>query len=400
MPLPDDFVETLKFIHPKDLVPKMTAKDVPQGGGMFELRNELRPVDLFCYLGARFGRPNGIQNFLRSDDSDNLIHWDWTLIYNDALVQFIGMNFRTEVFFFGLSVTDADRDSLITQLKAGFQKHGSKMGEVRKCLEHWIEFVNPYQRVRRALDRLLSELNALALTTEPQHPDLLGLDSDDDEILRAQWQETADRYSRGFGLCFGIRSMLPVAAEAFVNLLIYTLMRPEIRRDERLRDNVIRQPIDVRIKSLPINCLGFKQMPDYSSPSCREYHKLVNERNDLLHGNIVIDKLKFNEVYFDGKVPVFRSYRSWWERSLGVELDAVGLKQLPQDIAIVDGLVNYLLSCVHDDLREKLEVIISRYELGLEIESQRVSVLFPPWLVDFRARPVFRDPGSSANDAA
>jgi hypothetical protein len=80
-----------------------------------------------------------------------------------------------------------------------------------------------------------------------------------DEITK-RWGEVAGKYSQGFGLCFGIRSMLPVMAEAFVNLLLYVLMRPEIRADQRLKENVFRQPIDVRIKE-PFHKLYRLQVP-------------------------------------------------------------------------------------------------------------------------------------------
>ena len=58
-------------------------------------------------------------------------------------------------------------------------------------------------------------------------------------------------YSRATGLCFGVRSMLPVMAEAFVNILLYMLMKPALKKDDRLRENLFRQSIDIRIKSLP-----------------------------------------------------------------------------------------------------------------------------------------------------
>lgn len=90
-------------------------------------------------------------------------------------------------------------------------------------------------------------------------------------------------------------------------------MRPELKIDDRLRDNTIRQPIDVRVKSLHMTCVGFERPVDYAHEACKAYHSLVNERNDMLHGNVVLEKLKFNEVYFNGRVPVFKEYRSMWE---------------------------------------------------------------------------------------
>ncbi len=79
----------------------LLGKDLPKHGGIWSFKNELKPSDLYCYLYAKFGPPNGIQNILRNDDSDNLIHWDWTLAGEDGLLQIIGLNLRTEFVFVG-----------------------------------------------------------------------------------------------------------------------------------------------------------------------------------------------------------------------------------------------------------------------------------------------------------
>jgi hypothetical protein len=383
MPIPQDFVRSLKFIHPQDIARVFAEKSMPRKGILFELVNEVRPVDLYCYLGGRFGQPNGIQNFLRSDDSDNLIHWEWTLQHLTGFISFQGMNFRTEIHLRGDGEwSDSDRAELIRQIREDFAQHGAEIGLVRKALENWVEFVNPYQRIRRAMDSLLKELKELDL-----RPDMVAAENpwDPRSVDDPQkWKDTAALYSRAFGLCFGIRSMLPVLAEAFVNLVIYLLMRPEIRKDQRLWDNVFRQPIDVRIKSLSLNCNGFRCSPDYGSDPCRSYHSLVNERNDLLHGNVVIDKLKFNEVHFFGKVPVFREYRSLWERSLGVEMKAVGLERVHDEVKVVDNLIDYLLSCLSEKIQREAGLLVNRYELAVNTKTNRIGVLFPPRVADLK----------------
>ena len=382
MTLPEDFVSKLEFIHPKDIIELLRKKDRPKGGTRWVLKNEIPPVDLYCYLGSRFGQPNGIQNFLRGDHSDNLVHWEWFLRCGESFVTLQGLNFRTEVWIAQMELSDVDREAFIRQLKAEFAKHGQALGVVRKALEHWVEFVNPYRRLRRSVDTLMAELSALGLdASRDSVPDLA--DQESPGTFEKKWNEYAEKYSRAIGLCFGIRSMLPVMGEAFVNLLLYVLMKPDLRQDDRLRENVVRQPIDIRIKSLSHNCVGFKQAPDYSSEPCKRYHSLVNERNDLLHGNVVVDKLKFNELYFFGRVPVFIEYSSMWERSFGVAHRSAGLEQVSGELAVIDALVEYLLSCVGDKIRDKIRFISERFTLGLNLDDRRLGVLFSERLVDF-----------------
>lgn len=97
MPLPPNLIASLKGAHPKEVLEDIRRTDHLKQGGRLVLRNEIAPSDLYCYLGARFGPPNGLQNFFRKDDSDNLIHWEWALRCQQGWVTFQGMNFRTEV---------------------------------------------------------------------------------------------------------------------------------------------------------------------------------------------------------------------------------------------------------------------------------------------------------------
>jgi hypothetical protein len=90
MTLPADFVASVKGAHPKEFLDDMNREDRPKQGHRWVLRNEIAPSDLYCYLSARFGAPNGLQNFLRKDDSDNLIHWEWCLRCGDGWLTFQG----------------------------------------------------------------------------------------------------------------------------------------------------------------------------------------------------------------------------------------------------------------------------------------------------------------------
>lgn len=386
MTLPSDFIESLQYLQPRQILELLRAEDRPRGSQCWTITNEIKPVDLYCYLSARFGPPNGIQNLLRQDHSDNLVHWNWTFRYGPGLVDIQGTNHRTDVWLIGpFELESDDREDFVRRVKADFAALGAEMAKCRKSLEHWVEFVNPYQRLRRSISQLVEELRSLELdqVSEPSNV----LDEEDRETAARRWDEAASKFNRGFGLCFGIRSMLPIMAEAFVNLILYVLMRPELKADSRLKDNAFKQPIDVRVKSLSLNCSGFKQHIDYSDPACGRYHSVVNERNDLLHGNVNIGKLRFNEVYFHGTVPVFKEYRSMWQRSLGVERQAVGLDKVNEELAAIDDFITYVLSCLDDKVRPNIEYMLSRLELGLNTGDDRLGVLFSERLVDSKAGP-------------
>ncbi|RHW19561.1 hypothetical protein C2846_18155 [Pseudomonas jilinensis] len=253
-------------------------------------------------------------------------------------------------------------------------------------LEKWTQFINPFARIKLAVGRLKGELDALSLSPDSVKQMSI-FDFASLEGGQEAWNETAGKYSSAVGLCFGIRSMLPVMAEAFVNLLLFVLVRPDIKGDKRLLESVVRQPIDVRIRSLHINCQGFASPVDYTSQPCSKYHSIVNERNDLLHGNFAIEKLSFGTVHFNNKVPVFIEYPTFWDRSFGVELAAVGFDRIDDELRTIESFIEYLLSLLQPSVREHIEIVMAKRDLGLNAKTGRIGILFPDRLVDMRAGP-------------
>lgn len=377
------FVAGLQPLSPRDAASRRPAVT------LFEAVNEIAPVDLYCYLYARFGPPNGLQNFLRNDHSDNLIHWHWTVRHDNGLLDVQGSNFRTLFFATGLGASETHHwPHLIAALKADFASYGPQMSKCRKSLEHWIEFVSPYQRLRRSIEQLMDELARLQPDEVHERPSPIEQgDREAQQALAEEWDRSARTLSKAFGICFGIRSMLPVLAESFVNLLLFSLMQDDLRADKRLRENAFREHIDIRIRNLHRHCRGFAKPVDYRHPACARLHTLINERNDLLHGNVAIEKLRFNELFFAGNVPVFKRYRSMWERAFEVQRRSVGLPAVQQEFAVVIEFIDYVLSCLESRVRASAEQVFARLELGYNERDDRVAVLLPEHLVDFRPGP-------------
>lgn len=386
MKLSPGIVDQFVAVHPRDFMALLNAEDRPDFDTFWKLQNEIKPIDFYCYLYARFGPPNGIQNFLRSDHSDNLIHWEWTLHADDRFYLIQGQNFRTEVWVSGPKLEAESREVLIADIKQSFPQHGKPMGAIRSRLEHWVEFINPYQRIRAAVESLDKELASLSVPGKEDQPKSVA-DFERPEEWSKVWKNDAQIISRATGLCFGIRSMLPVMAEAFVNLLMYMQMKPELKADDRLRENLFRQPIDVRVRGLSHNCLGFECAVDYSHEACRRYHSLVNERNDLLHGNVVIDKLKFNELYFNGRVPIFKSYSTMWERAFSVAQSSVGLDLVKTEREVVDGFIDYVISCLNEKIQMHVRAFLQQRDLGLSLDDGHLGILFSGQLVDMAMGP-------------
>ena len=52
----------------------------------------------------------------------------------------------------------------------------------------------------------------------------------DFQKFKKRWEINATKYSFAVGLAYGARAMLPVQAESFINLLLFVLSKPEIKK--------------------------------------------------------------------------------------------------------------------------------------------------------------------------
>ena len=380
-------LDNCKPIPPPELATIFKDKLLPKGTGIqWYLQNQIKPSDLYCYLYCKFGPPNGLQNFFRKDDSDNLIHWDWTLSHPLGMIMILGMNTRTEIQLLGnWDIQNCDREQLIDYIKRDIAAYGKKMSEFReKSLEDWIMFVNPYSQFRDAITQLKGGLDELVLDPAAEklpnpHP---GASTDE---FAKKWNELGDKYSKGVGLAIGIRAMAPVLAESYINLLLFVLCRQDIKENERLYNSAVRTNIDIKVQSLHINCNGFAKSVDWKSPECRAYNSVINDRNDLLHGNVVIEKQKFSEIYFLGKVPVFKQYTDMWQQSIGVSVDACGLERVQSDLDTIDEFIAFVTSCLEPSAKEHVEFLSGRRDLGFNKKTKGVGVLLPTHIVEFGA---------------
>lgn len=71
-----------------------------------------------------------------------------------------------------------------------------------------------------------------------------------------------------------------------------------------------------------------------------------------------------------------------WQRSLGVDLEAVGLKKLGIELEIVNNLIAYILSCIDEAVRDQIEAMLEIRDLGFNTKTGKLGILFPDYLVD------------------
>lgn len=391
------FVNSLVAPDTKTLIEKERSRKNRSKGSRWDIDDSISPADLYIYLKARFGAPNGVMMVARGPHSDNFIQWHYTLKSGSAYLDVLGLNTRTEFWLSDYpNLTLDDWSALIDAIKSDFGRVGTKLKEVRKRLELWRLFYNPFKRLDVLIENYQNELkelaeNSLVLPPEPGAvPKLITKDGgtwkDDIEEFQRRISECSDNFSRARELSICLRLICPVCAEAFLNFVIFLLCRKEIKSDKRLYEDFIRKDVDVRIKLLHINCIGFEKPIDPSKEAYKKFHSLMNERNDLLHGNVDPEKLSFETVYFDDTIPLFTEPQGMARNSLSQSLIGIEPEETLHRVKTVREFQNFILSHIEKPIRKEIEVILSMRDLGWRPATKRVGVLFGDYITEGFAR--------------
>lgn len=342
----------------------------------------ISPLDLYCYLKARFGPPNGISMLFRKPSSDNAIQWHYTLLSGGSMIDFFGMNRLLEIRVSRVSpVSDLDWRIFIGRIKEDFKTWASQMSEVRRSLEKWSLFINPFSRLDLMVDTLVKRLKALDLKKPrlPPHPP----NSTQQRRYMEEFSNWNQNISEAQLLGTSLRMIAPVLAESFVNFLIFALAKQEIKSNARRYENLIRKPLVNRVTSLHMYCEGFiKEIPD-DSEAFKKFHSLMKARNDLLHGNVDPSKLKFDEVFFDGTIPLFCD-----EQSLAMRLRSHGIRSMEpeaalNDIKTVEEFARLLLDQLDPKYRQEILRLLKESQPGWREADKKIGILFSDTIVEF-----------------
>lgn len=382
----EGFFTELELVHPTCILNIVKGGLLSSNGMKWVLINEVKAVDLYCYFYAKYGQPNGLLNFAKSPTSDNLIHWEWTFATEYGLLSVLGTNFRTEIMLRGDYVGKGlTKEMFISQIKFDMKNHGKAISDFRKNVETWKQFVNPYYRIKSAVDQNFLQLDALDIQPERDrihHPS----GSEDTVRFEERWRTTSARYSAAVGLVFGLRAMLPVMAESFINLLYFMRAKTEIKSNLTLFKRMNRLNLDIRIQTLHLNCNGFTKPIDFTSPECKAFNSLINERNDLLHGNVEVNKLAVGDIYFHENTPLFKQYDDFWSLTIGANLDSVRFETIRGDFKAVEDFIEHVIQHLDATTEEEIRFALKNSLLGENTKTGEVGFLLPESMADFHLR--------------
>jgi hypothetical protein len=346
------------------------------------IKTGIKPVDLYCYFHARFGPPNGLQSFLRQNDSSNIFHWHYSLWTDERAIEIMAGTYKIEVWFpEQFCYSEQPLEDFVAAIVDDLRNHGPALKAIRGTLEKWLSFANPFYRLHLALEGMLKRAGDLLETTKraPKHPET----KEESDVSAKEFQPIANASYEAFGLCRSVRMPIPVLAETFVNFLIFILCKPEIKGDERLHESVKRAQIDIRIKSLHLHCVGFSKAVDYSTEACKNIHSIFNNRNDLLHGNVNPQQEQHEIVYFNGTVPLFVEWRDFHQRCFASQLQSADYDLATKEMDQVQAFIEEVVKCLDASVAAEIRKMLDFSELGYNPDTKRIGLLFPNLLFDY-----------------
>jgi len=344
----------------------------------FNTAQMISPLTFYKYLKARFGPPNGFVMFLKNRSSDNLIHWQYSLTASDSFIDIWGKTSGIEISIKADSIseiTENDWQTLIENIQADYKKYGNDMAEVQSNFEHWSLFINPFNRIERVVKDYVYQLEKLNLKEPGSY--IIGSQESYDNYMK-DLKRWIKNITKAASLGTTIRMLCPVIAEAFINLILLVFRKSEYKDDERLYENLIRQQIDVRVKTLHLHCNCFPNQINSDSNAFKNFHTLMNRRNDFLHGNIDPKKLIVEDVWFDDRfIPLFKKDEGVIKKMLRNYCSNVEPEKAIGDFQIISDLIELVLMAMDDDSLRLFTQIMADQMPGINKKTSRLGVLFP-----------------------
>lgn len=339
-------------------------------------------VDIYCYFKSRFGRPNGIQSILRSESSDNIYHWDYCLHVDKVYYDFVYSYRQLELNIISEeSLNDFDSASVIAEIQSCLAEHNGEIRKEKEEIELWEIFQNTYSRIRSVQEYCYSQYMAnYPEDIKQTYPLEFTTEYLDKMFATHRRYISAINVVKNYGLT--LRMLYPVAGEALVNLVLYCLAKEEIRNDKRLYDSISRSNIDIRIKTMHLYCNGILSPYSQDDSRFKTFMKLMDKRNDFLHGNVTPGFNTFDRVYFDGTVPIFEEPRDLAKELALQSLFQITKDEIVQDAKTINDLQAYLLGNIHKKKKQEIELIMDARELGWNKKKGKIGILFSSTYVD------------------
>lgn len=278
-------------------------------------------------------------------------------------------------------LSDAEWFELIGNLKVDFGRVGKRKKAVLEGFERWSIFPNHFlsvaNRCADSYEKLRGSLDAISSDTQKFKF------SPDDPKFKSRAKKDGALLKNITGASIDLSILTPVMFESFLGLLIACFIKPEVKKNDRLYLAFLRSPLDVKLYDLHNRCNGFSRPIETNNSVMKRYWNAVNRRNDIIHGNVDPVKNFLDVVYFDKKVPLFRSggdrIRSFREGLI----DQYKPHTVLEDYLTAHEFIYEIADHMTPDFRESLFVVMKDSQPGFDEKRNKLGKLFPDHVTSF-----------------
>ena len=272
------------------------------------------------------------------------------------------------------ALTDEDWRDLIVGLRTDFGRVAGAKKAMADGFEKFLVFPNKYV----AIANVCADFHAQIVDAPAFQAKVPAYRSKDKlDVFEQAMRQSGERAAAGYGACITLSLLTPVLAEAFINMFILILCRPEVRRDQKAYGDFVRSRIPERLAALHENCFGMTGKVDETTEEYRAFLRVVNKRNRAIHGDIDPVRDRIETVFFEGKRPLFA------EPGHHVAKFQDNLERLHQPDTVVEDYENthaflhQLTTCLEPKFKAFFEQVITDLFPGYETRAMKVTRILP-----------------------
>jgi hypothetical protein len=300
---------------------KQAAEPVPPKGirfnGWLTLPKDFPELKLFALLKWRFGGPNGILSFVGKPggDPDAPFKWDFVFCpYQDINFQIIRGVSNIEVRWWGGAVTEKE---VIEYLHYNIGKHPSEIDKSISELEPYTLILNPYIRHKALIQWALDDLKRIK-PSAPLYPSGNKTSNKDIDRFKKQYQMFMKQVEAQASLTMLVVLESAFMAEAYLNLILAFMLRPEIRKTKNIYQETIMRKWRSKVERLPIDCLYIQSQPNMGDARVRDAQIMFDLRNRVAHSYPDKEDLKVGEMWFHRSFPILEKAEPFHKFSLAL----------------------------------------------------------------------------------
>lgn len=314
----------------------------------------LSPYQAYKTLKEEFGAPNS------SMFDDMKSQWQYSLQTHEAYFEIYDWKlFSWSIGIYLKKGKKKSAEDIAQNFLKAFENKATKYNSaIKEKLKSPSGLVieNPFLTYRETADSLFELLSVLK---EPKQSE--------------KWEFEFSGWAKHYDLCRSAFIMYLSSVEGFVNL-IYELYLRKALREKRVYDRMSREQIDLKLRLAPIYCECFKDdMLDSEADPFKQYHSLINLRNDFIHANLT--KPMMSSVIYEDDVKFVVGSESTTAIGVPNNFSELGSDHVEKVKEITQNLIDYVIKEMKPKYRREFKSVMEEEYIEVEYEEDQLYIV-------------------------